>query len=240
MSSDDINGLRALLHRNKVLNTLRLLGHKLKNVFYTLLSGLGYKYNLEVYDDDFYAQNQRAGLEFNKWFVPLLCEVFEFKSLIDVGCGTGHCLLAFQQSGISDVYGMEGSPFAFKHLLVAERLVARHDLRQPYTFNRRWDIAISIEVAEHIDDVDTANYVKILCNAADTVVITAAPLGQGGTLHINEHSREWWAKKFLVESFHFDPESTRKMVAGMEKAKAGNIPIASCYATNIMAFKRAK
>jgi SAM-dependent methyltransferase len=220
------------------LTSFRLLCHKLKNVSYNFLSRLGYKYNLEVYDDDFYRGNQDEGLKLAEWFVPLLRDTFQFQSLLDVGCGTGHYLLACQKSGVADVFGIEGSPHAFKHLLVANSLVVKHDLRQPYTFNRRWDVVLSIEVAEHIDDVDTGNYVKILCDGGDIVIITAAPLGQGGTRHINEHSREWWTEKFAVAGYGYDKESTEKLIQGSRKAKAANKHVTSWFEPNIMVFRR--
>jgi SAM-dependent methyltransferase len=220
------------------LTSFRLLCHKLKNVSYNVLSRFGYKYNLEVYDDEFYRSNQEEGLKLAEWFVPLLRDTFQFNSLLDIGCGTGHYLLACQKMGIADVFGIEGSPFAFKHLLVANSLVVKHDLRQPYTFNRRWDLAISIEVAEHIDDIATDNYVKILSDGADVVVITAAPLGQGGTRHVNEHSRDWWIDKFAVPGYRYDQESTEKLVSGARKAMAEKQHVTSWFEPNVMVFRR--
>ncbi len=238
MSSEEISGLRGAFHRNKALNALRLLAHRFKNLFYSLLSRLGYKYDLGVYDDEFFGVNQEEGLKFAEWFIPLLRRTFQLNSLIDVGCGTGHYLHACRQSGISDVFGMEGSPFAFKHLLVPDHLVVRHDLRKPFQFDRRWDLALSLEVAEHIDDVDTDNYVRILCNASDVVVITAAPLGQGGTRHVNEHSRSWWTEKFSGAGYRYDAAATDKMILGIREAKAQQKFVASWFEPNIMVFRR--
>lgn len=218
-------------------NNLRLLCHKLKNISYSFFSWLGYKYKLEVYDDEFFVRNQDEGLKMAEWFVPLLKDTFKFNSLIDVGCGTGHYLLFCQRTGVADVFGIEGSSAAFKHLLVPNHIVAKHDLRDPYPFQRRWHIAISIEVAEHIDVVDTDNYLKILCDAADLVVITAAPLGQGGTRHINEHPREWWMDKFSSRGYRYDGESTNKMIIGIRNAKAEKKHVAPWFETNIMVFR---
>jgi SAM-dependent methyltransferase len=237
MNNNQFNRLRLFCHKNKQFNRLRLFCHNVKNISYSFLSWLGYKYNLEVYDDDFYARNQEEGLKLAEWFVPLLKETFKFSSFIDVGCGTGHYLLYCQKMGVSDVFGIEGSPFAFKHLLVANNLVVKHDLRNVYQFERRWDIAISIEVAEHIDLVDTDNYIRILCDAADVVVITAAPLGQGGTRHINEHSLEWWSNKFSRCGYKYDLASVDKMIAGMKNAGSVGKYVTSWFEPNIMVFR---
>jgi len=67
--------------------------------------------------------------------------------------------------------------------------------------DKKYDIAMSLEVAEHISDSRAASFVKALCAASDFVVFSAAIPGQGGVGHINEQWPEYWAAKFESEGY---------------------------------------
>src|SRR5579863_10369691 len=105
-------------------------------------------YSLDVYDEQFFSTNQWEGLRHAEWFIPLLLKIFGPKSLIDVGCGTGHFVQKARELGI-DAWGVEGARAAINDSL-APTWVLPADLREPLKF-RRFDLAISIEVAEHIE-----------------------------------------------------------------------------------------
>lgn len=49
---------------------------------------------------------------------------------------------------------------------------------------------------------------KTFSNHADTVVISAAPPGQGGEGHFNEQLPEYWIRKFEKFGYHFEEEKT--------------------------------
>lgn len=70
-----------------------------------------------------------------------------------------------------------------------------------------FDLALCIEVAEHLPP-DRADYlVDLLTSSADTVFFSAAHPGQGGTLHLNEQPREWWLEKFRARGFDLHPQA---------------------------------
>lgn len=219
-------------------NTLYRLYLSIKNKVYNLTTHFGNRYSLSVYSEDFFDSNQEEGLSMTVWSVPLFQEVFKFKSLMDVGCATGHYLKTCIDAGITDVLGLEGSPEAMKKLMVDKKYVVMHDFRDPYTFDRKWDLAISIEVAEHIDGIYSDNYVKILTDSSDTVLITAAPPGQGGTAHVNEQPQEWWIAKFKTFGFVYDKESTDKVKNGIAEAEKKGLGVAPWLAPNLMVFRK--
>ena len=41
--------------------------------------------------------------------VPLLLDMFKIESVLDVGCGTGTWLKVFQDQGVKDYLGIDGS-----------------------------------------------------------------------------------------------------------------------------------
>jgi len=74
-------------------------------------------------------------------------------------------------------------------------------LEKVYFPGRKFDLAISLEVGEHIEEKYSDNLVQSLTNASDFIVFSAALPGQDGTNHINEQFPEYWAKKFLDKGY---------------------------------------
>lgn len=211
--------------------------YSIHNAIYNLMARCGLRYDLKIYDAKFYDLNITEGTKMAIWFVPLLREIFQFKSLLDVGCGTGHYLRFCVDHGLSDVLGIEGSPHAFERLLVDKSQVVRHDLREPFRAGRKWDVALSIEVAEHIDKASAGTYVRTLATSSDTVVLTAARPGQGGRAHVNLQPPEWWQERFRQEHFEYDERLTERLKAGIRRARESGAFVTSWFEPNVMVFR---
>ncbi|MCA9789386.1 MAG: hypothetical protein KC462_06410, partial [Cyanobacteria bacterium HKST-UBA05] len=65
---------------------------------------------------------------------------------------------------------------------------------KPIRFNQTFDLAMCVEIAEHIPNRCSRQLVKTLTKASDTVFFTAAPPGQGGVGHINEQPQAFWER----------------------------------------------
>jgi hypothetical protein len=65
-----------------------------------------------------------------------------------------------------------------------------------------YDLAISVEVAEHLSKERAEALIGRLTEAADVIVFSAAVPMQGGTHHINEHPQSYWIS--LFDSAGFD------------------------------------
>ncbi len=230
--------LYCVLNIHDTMSLLKQTFFDIRKKLYNISTYLGYKYNLKVYDQEFFNSNKDEGLKMASWFIPALKKVTGFNSIIDIGCGTGHYLRYCLDNGITDVFGLEGSPHAFESLLVDKNIVVMHDLRKPYTFSRKWDIAISIEVAEHVDKLYTNNYIKILTDSSNIVILTAAQPGQGGTAHVNEQTPEWWKEKFGKFGFTLDEEATNHLKNEIRNAKANGGYVTDWFEPNILIFKR--
>jgi hypothetical protein len=87
-----------------------------------------------------------------------------------------------------------------KPLIEAERIVVM-DLAKPQTLAERFDLAISLEVAEHLPAHAADGFVHLLCSLSNVVLFSAATPLQGGTEHLNEQWPEYWAQIFDRSSY---------------------------------------
>jgi len=130
--------------------------------------------------------------------VPILNSLFAPSSVVDVGCGTGTFLAAFKRSGIQVIKGYDGSWVNMDLLKdnLDESEFVPCDLEQNITFNQRYDLALCLEVAEHLSEQSADTLVQNLVASSDVVVFSAAIPGQGGQNHINEQWLSYWQGKF--------------------------------------------
>lgn len=129
-------------------------------------------------------------------------------SVLDLGCGMGNYLRHFAENGCRAV-GLEGSAAGLGR--IAKSVIAiQHDLRRPVLFNQRFDLVMSIEVAEHVPKRHSRTLVESLCrNSNGLIVFTAAPPGTPGDDHINCRDRSFWDALFAERKFLFEQDETR-------------------------------
>jgi len=131
-----------------------------------------------------------------KAVAPLLVRLFAPQSLVDVGCGAGAWTRALKDAGVPAVLGIDGDEVKTGQLVIAPAEFQRHDLTQPLRLNRRFDLALSLEVGEHLPPERAQSFVADLCRLSDAVVFSAAVPGQGGTHHLNEQWPSYWIAHF--------------------------------------------
>jgi len=196
-------------------------------------------YSLDVYDSHFFSNNRAEGLRHAEWFMPLLEGLFHFKSLVDVGCGTGHFVRWCLDRGISAI-GMEGADAAIAHSLIPND-VWHLDLRTswPGAASRQFDLTLCIEVAEHIEEEYVNIFVDTLCSLSGTIVMTAAPPGQGGEHHVNEKPQEYWQSLMALRGYGFDFAKTTALKEGVMAARANGFHVAPWLPGNLMCYRKA-
>jgi len=145
----------------------------------------------------------------------ILYEEYEPDSVIDFGCGLGRYLTGFQTHGAA-VHGVEGYSEAHDHAEISGDALTIHDLREPLELDDQYDLALCIEVAEHIPPEFDDTLVDTITAAAPRVVFTAAPPGHGGTHHVNEAPREYWIEKFERRGFEYAPAETDRLQASIQ------------------------
>lgn len=133
--------------------------------------------------------------------VPRVNELIGPRSVLDVGCGPATWTAAFQEAGVEDVLGIEGAWLDPDLLQIDPERLLVHDLELPLTLERTFDLAISLEVGEHLSEGAAAQLVTLLTTAAPVVLFSAAVPFQGGTGHVNEQWPAYWQEKFAARGF---------------------------------------
>lgn len=137
--------------------------------------------------------------------VPILVKLFKPESVADIGCGIGTFLSVFKKHGIKDVVGVDGSwankSLVEKYLTPAEFIEA--NLTDNFRLNRKFDMVLCLEVAEHLPEESAGPLVANLVSLSDVIIFSAAVPNQGGQNHINEQPVEYWQQKFLQHKYHF-------------------------------------
>lgn len=152
------------------------------------------------YTDKFF-EKRKGILKSARHIVPLVLEIIEPKSVIDVGCGTGEFLHIFKEHGINNIFGIDGEWLNKKKLLIPEDCFLAANLEKPLKLNIKFDLAISLEVAEHLPKESAKTFIETLTNLSPVVLFSAAIPFQGGTGHVNEQWQEYWAKLFEEKNY---------------------------------------
>lgn len=163
-----------------------------------------------------------------------IVESFHPAKVVDVGCGTGAVLAALRDRNCT-VFGLEYSSAALDYCRKRKLDVAKFDLENDSLKNgRRFDVAVSLEVAEHLPQSVADRYVDLLTSLSDSVVFTAAQPGQGGMDHVNEQPASYWISKFQQRGFLHSEELTRNWRADW---KSGGT-VQPWYYANLMIFRK--
>jgi SAM-dependent methyltransferase len=153
---------------------------------------------LALYDARFFEALRDGTRKSAAVAVPLLIKLFRPESVVDVGCGTGLWVQTFCEHGFIDVLGIDGSWAANAHLDIPGALFQEHDLTEPLRLERKFDLALCLEVAEHLPTEAAQTLVESLTKLAPIVVFSAAIPSQGGNGHINEQWPSVWTALFAA------------------------------------------
>jgi SAM-dependent methyltransferase len=154
-----------------------------------------------TYDAAFFDKIDRWAAGSAARVVPILLASLNVESVLDVGCGTGTWLSAFAAHGVTDLVGVDGPWVDRSRLRIPQESFHDVDVAAPLPFSRRFDLALCLEVGEHLPAAAASTLVESLTSAADTVLFSAAIPGQGGADHVNEQWPEYWADLFAARGF---------------------------------------
>jgi hypothetical protein len=156
---------------------------------------------MNLYNKYFFNNRQNTSLISASIIVPEIISIFNPKSVIDFGCGMGEWLKVFQDNGVSDICGIDGSYIDKDNLLINKDSFIEHDLNN-FIDTKKFDLAVCLEVAEHLKSSSSNLIVEMLIKASNNIVFSAAIPGQGGTGHINEQLHSFWADKFIQNGYN--------------------------------------
>jgi SAM-dependent methyltransferase len=146
------------------------------------------------YAEDMY-ERDRTG-ESAQILVPMVVALTHPSSVVDVGCGRGAWLGEFNALGIK-ITGLDGAYLKPSMLRFPPENFRPTDLSSKFEIPPGpFDLAVCLEVAEHLPPANSRHLVRQLTSAAPQVLFSAAPPGQGGEGHINCRPLSYWRKIF--------------------------------------------
>jgi SAM-dependent methyltransferase len=153
------------------------------------------------YEKSFYINQRKKDLRVAEKMVPIVLRFIEPKKIIDVGCGVGHWLYTFRKHGINDVIGIDNEYVPEDKLLIPKDLFIVKDLEKNIKVDETFDLAVCLEVAEHLSKRRAKSFIKEVTALAPIVLFSAAIPGQGGTNHINERWQSYWVTLFKKNNY---------------------------------------
>ena len=144
-----------------------------------------------MYDNDFYKRNYKFQKALADHLAFWIASNYDIRSVIDFGCGCGHFSNRVALYSGCTALGLNGD---IPHN--AEIEIIKYDLSKHIELDNKYDLVISLEVAEHIYPDKADIFIDSLCRHSNRILFSAAIPGQGGIGHVNEQPHEYWHNKF--------------------------------------------
>ena len=184
-----------------------------------------------LYDEQYYdSEGLVASLESARVVVPIVMSLLAPTSVVDVGCGLGAWLQAFRENGVEQIVGIDGDHIDPSRLLIPKECFRAVDVTKPFKIGGPFDLAVSLEVAEHLPKRFARRFVQRLVALAPYVLFSAAIPYQGGVHHVNEQWPEFWSDLFAESGF--------KAFDVIRKLTWKNRDVAYWYRQNMFLFAR--
>lgn len=148
------------------------------------------------YTADFYKYQVDGSLNSAHEIVPFIVQLIQPRSVADIGCGLGTWLSVFQNHGVEEVLGVDGDYVDLAALKIERKNFLPHDLTQPLEVFNKFDLVISLEVAEHLPNETCESFIDTLTRLSPVVLFSAAIPYQVGDYHINCQWPDHWVELF--------------------------------------------
>ncbi|MCS6958990.1 MAG: class I SAM-dependent methyltransferase [Pseudanabaenaceae cyanobacterium SKYGB_i_bin29] len=158
----------------------------------------------DCYKEEFFHEVKTAAHSSASAVLPYLWQLLDHRvqSVVDVGCGTGSWLAKVQSLfGITDILGIDGDYVERDRLEIPVDKFLSHDLIEPLPIQRRFDLVICLEVAEHLPYTCAATFIQTLTELGDVILFSAAIPLQPGTNHINTQFPHYWLQLFQERGY---------------------------------------
>ena len=153
------------------------------------------------YTPEFFASTRSDSHRSALTVLPPVLATVAPATAVDIGCGVGTWTSVLLDHGV-DALGVDGDYVPSAALQIpADRFRARDLTRPAWDIAGRYDLAVCLEVAEHLPEAAADDVVRNLTELAPVVLFSAAIPWQGGQHHVNEQWQSWWAARFAARGF---------------------------------------
>jgi len=161
----------------------------------------------EINENGFWNDTQ----EFHCFDEKLCSTIIEFskskiKNIIDIGCGNGSYVKKFLDSNFECI-GYDGNPITPE---ITDGLCKVMDLSKPTNLGK-YDLAISLEVGEHIPKQYEQIFIDNVCSSSNNIIISWAVEGQGGYGHVNCQNNDYIIAEFNRRGYRYDENISKKL-----------------------------
>ena len=143
--------------------------------------------------------------------LPIVFHAIAPTSVLHLGCGRGEWLQVATELGVRDIAG-----------------IAAANLNDPLDLGRRFDLAISLEVAHELAPQAAGTLVASLVKHSDLVLFSAAIPDQSATRERNGQWPDYWARLFAAHDF--------VATDGLRERCWLESDVEPCYAQNALIF----
>ena len=186
--------------------------------------------NLNDYNNAYSGYLDPIKISSGNEIIKIIKQYYTPKSVIDIGCGKGMFLKCWKDSGVETIAGIDGNTLDNKDLFIDRKFIQIANLETYENVNNtKYDLAMSLEVAEHLHPENAAHFVKLLTGYSDFILFSAAIPYQAGLHHINCQPLKYWVDLFNKENFVCFDFIRPQLFANHEKVK-------SFYIQNILFF----
>lgn len=156
-----------------------------------------------IYNKEFHNNREAITRHSAEEISSILLKKFDIKTVCDIGGGIGVWLNVFKNKIPKKHFKgvlFDGN-YISKDMLLDPDLFQECDLEKELETDQKFDLAICLEVAEHISAKRADSLIRDLTKLSDIILFSAAVPMQGGQGHINEQPCSYWRNIFKKYKF---------------------------------------
>jgi len=145
------------------------------------------------------------------------CKNNAIKSLVDFGCGDASYIrsIRYNVQGIEIIKAFDGNPNVN---FISGGLGQQQDLTEPFELDHKFDLVLSLEVAEHIPKKYESIYVdNLVKHCKKHLIMSWAIVGQSGAGHVNCQNNDYVIELFTKLGFSYQKQESlmmRQLIVG--------------------------
>ena len=133
----------------------------------------------QPYSKYFYENLADGSIRSTRVMVPLVLDLVQPKSVVDIGCGIGTWLKVCREHGVEEILGVDGLHMDRGQFLIPEECTLSADLSKPLHLEKTNDLVIFTRSGEHLPAQSAETLVDTVTQLGPVVMFSAAIPFQG-------------------------------------------------------------